>query len=90
MAVKIEPTAPAQNPAPKPQDQEGTTGAAVVQPPAAAAPVAAPAPKPALYISRIPIWNPDQKKYLQDTPQELVIDNFWQVQLDAGILKKVQ
>ncbi len=46
--------------------------------------------EPALYMSKIRLFNPDQNKYLHDMPQPLDIDNYWQCQLDAGVMTKVR
>lgn len=59
---------------------------------AAAAPVAAEeaVEKEALYVSKIPLFNPDQGVYLHETPKAIEVDNWWTCQIDAGLVKKVR
>lgn len=98
MAIKFEqPTkAPGTTGAPAVQPPaSGAPVAASVPPETAQAPVSvdsAPSvtitEKRDLYYSNIPIWNPDQKTYLHNLPQAIVVDRYWQMQITAGIVKK--
>ena len=45
---------------------------------------------PALYTSRIRLCNPFQNEYLHDIPRKLTIDSWWEAQIEAGLVTKVQ
>jgi len=51
----------------------------------------APAKKKTMYVAKVArIWHPDQELYIDETPVELKMDSFTEVQLQAGIIEEVK
>lgn len=44
--------------------------------------------QPVMYASKLRICNPYQNVVIGDIPKVLIIDSFWQSQIDAGIVVK--